>query len=205
MPIQWFYLEHIPAVLRRSKRAILVAAGLFGIGLVLGLAVALTADLTTIEDVMGQLMDTIKNMISEPTAARISLQNIRAVLVVSVLSVVTLGIAPVAAVAINGLVIGFVLGFSLRTPELGAGFFLAGVLPHGVIEIPAFLLGLGMALRLAAVVFSPFPGKTRGESLKQAAGETLSVLALVVPLLLMAATIEATVTPKFLSLVMKGR
>ena len=76
-------------------------------------------------------------------------------------------------------------------------FFAAFILPHGICEIPAAILEGAAILRLGASVISPPPGKTLGESWLLALADWAKIsLALVVPLLFVAALLEAFVTPR---------
>jgi uncharacterized membrane protein SpoIIM required for sporulation len=76
-------------------------------------------------------------------------------------------------------------------------FVAAFVLPHGILEIPAAVLATAFALRIGASVTAPREGLTVGEGMVQAAADFLKVfLFAVVPLLLLAAFVEANVTPQ---------
>ncbi len=109
----------------------------------------------------------------------------------------TFGILPLLALATNGLVIGGVLE-TIRG-EKGAGFVLAAILPHGVLEIPAFLVSAGLGLLLAEALGREL---LRGEG--DAAGEALGYGRLfvlyVVPFVAAAAAVEAFITPHIIQL-----
>jgi uncharacterized membrane protein SpoIIM required for sporulation len=73
----------------------------------------------------------------------------------------------------------------------------AFILPHGILEIPAILLGMAFALRMGAALVSPPPGLDIGQGLLLTLANFLKVLIfVVVPLLLLAAYIEANITPQ---------
>jgi uncharacterized membrane protein SpoIIM required for sporulation/ABC-type transport system involved in multi-copper enzyme maturation permease subunit len=77
--------------------------------------------------------------------------------------------------------------------------FLAGVVPHGVFEIPALMLASAAVLRIGVVLVTPQTGKSIGEViLELLAGWTIVFIGVVIPLLAIAATIEAYVTPGIL-------
>lgn len=92
-----------------------------------------------------------------------------------------LGIFPMFSAVINGGILGWF------AQEEGLIVFLA-ILPHGVFEIPAFLLSAAIGLKLGREVF-----KRKGERhLKKEFNDGLWVfLHLVLPLLLIAALIES--------------
>jgi uncharacterized membrane protein SpoIIM required for sporulation len=74
---------------------------------------------------------------------------------------------------------------------------LALVAPHGVAEIPAAVLAGAAALRLGATVIAPPPGKRLGDIWMQAFTDFVKiVVAVTVPLLVVAALLEVYVTPR---------
>jgi stage II sporulation protein M len=76
-------------------------------------------------------------------------------------------------------------------------FFATFILPHGLFEIPAAILEGAVILHLGASVIAPPPGKTLGESWLLALADWAKIsIGLVVPLLAVAALLEAFVTPR---------
>jgi uncharacterized membrane protein SpoIIM required for sporulation len=76
-------------------------------------------------------------------------------------------------------------------------FLLVFIVPHGLFEVPAAVLGTAFALRLGASIMSPPPGVTAGENLLHAFADLAKIFVFVVlPLLLVAAAIEAHITPQ---------
>jgi uncharacterized membrane protein SpoIIM required for sporulation len=123
--------------------------------------------------------------------------NVRALLLAGVAALVSLGILSVLMLMIPITLVAFLaghvawLGFS---PLAFVGAFIA---PHGLFEIPAAVVATAFALRLGVSVTAPHEGLTVGEGLLQAAADFLKVfLTLVLPLLLIAAFVEANVTPR---------
>lgn len=85
----------------------------------------------------------------------------------------------------NGYVLGFVLALSV---EAGGVFVLFQLFPHGIFELPAIFISLGMGLKLGSFVFE----KNKIKSLKEYLINSLRVfLLIVIPLLFVAAIIEA--------------
>jgi uncharacterized membrane protein SpoIIM required for sporulation len=79
------------------------------------------------------------------------------------------------------------------------------VLPHGILEIPALLIGMTFAVRIGASLISPPHGLDIGQSLLLTSANFLKILLFVVlPLLLIAAFIEANVTPQIVLAVYGG-
>ncbi|SDS53079.1 stage II sporulation protein M [Paenibacillaceae bacterium GAS479] len=120
-----------------------------------------------------------------------------------------LSVIPIFFLLINGAVLGYL--FVLRSEELGAGKALGelakGILPHGIIEIPAIILAAAFGIKLGSYVYRwlglVVAGKSR-QILRQEWKEHALGLPLmgagISVLLLVAAIIESTVTPWILSL-----
>ncbi|MFN3763244.1 MAG: stage II sporulation protein M, partial [Anaerolineae bacterium] len=75
-------------------------------------------------------------------------------------------------------------------------FVLTFVMPHGVLEMPAAIIATALAVRLGATFIAPPRGMTVGEGWIQALADFVKVfLAVVVPLLALAAAVEVFLTP----------
>lgn len=73
-------------------------------------------------------------------------------------------------------------------------YFLAGVLPHGVLELPAIGIAAAGGMALGFALF--FPGKRRrGQAVRDAARDSVTLLLGCAMILLVAGLIEAFVTP----------
>jgi uncharacterized membrane protein SpoIIM required for sporulation len=71
------------------------------------------------------------------------------------------------------------------------------LLPHGIIEVPAVILGTAAVLHTGAILGTPTPNKTIGEVWLTALANWVKVMVgVVVPLLLIAAMVEAWLTPR---------
>lgn len=83
--------------------------------------------------------------------------------------------------------------------------FLAGVLPHGIFELPALMIGSAVVLYFGAAIVTPQLGKSMGEIILELLADWAKIfIAVVVPLLAIAAVIESYVTPGILLRVMGG-
>jgi uncharacterized membrane protein SpoIIM required for sporulation/ABC-type transport system involved in multi-copper enzyme maturation permease subunit len=77
--------------------------------------------------------------------------------------------------------------------------FVAGVLPHGAFEIPALMLASAAVLRIGVVLVTPQTGKSMGDVLISVLADWSTIfVGVVLPLLTLAAIIEAYVTPSIL-------
>jgi len=99
---------------------------------------------------------------------------------------VALGVFPILALIVNGYLLGFVS--SLTTTEYGV-LSLWRILPHGIFELPAIFISLGLGLKLGSFVFQ----KKKQESFRDFLLNSLRVfLFIVIPLLIIAGIIEGT-------------
>lgn len=96
-----------------------------------------------------------------------------------------LGIFPLFNAIFNGTILGYV--YSKAVPIAGFGVIWR-ILPHGIFELPAIFISLGLGLHLGISLFS----KNGLASLRLRLRSSLKVfLALIVPLLMLAAVIES--------------
>jgi stage II sporulation protein M len=179
------------------KRWLLVAAFLFGIGLVLGLATPTGTDDLLAEDTtaLDELIDLFGLLPQSSVLVLIFIKNVSAVLISFAFSPVFC-LVPVMALSFNGWLIGLVSAAVIEQESLG--YLLAGLLPHGIFELPALITGEAAALSFgAAVVLALFQRERRKELLPNLK-QNLKYLVIAGALFLPAAIIEVYVTPRFL-------
>lgn len=99
------------------------------------------------------------------------------------------GVFPVIFLVVNGLLLGLVVHLA-NSPAVAA----AAILPHGIIEIPAIVAAAGMGIYLGAGLLQQLLGKK-----PQLGGRVARVARaygwFLVPALLIAAAVEAFLTP----------
>lgn len=114
-----------------------------------------------------------------------------------------LGVIPALYVFANGALVGFVLlvvtSATHANPML---VFLAGIVPHGIFEIPAYLLATAFGFRVTQVLFRSIAGRGNKAMWGQLVLDAVSLLLWVLVLLLVAAYMESHVTPLVLRLVL---
>lgn len=130
--------------------------------------------------------------------------NLRTTLVIFGLGIFSFGVLGELIYIINIGVIGGVFA-ALNYFGFSAGeLFLAGILPHGIFELPAIMLVSAGVLYFGSVLITPNPEKTMGEVLIYTLADWFTVfVGLVVPLLLIAALVETYITPQLLLQVMQ--
>ncbi|GGA51874.1 stage II sporulation protein M [Paenibacillus physcomitrellae] len=188
----------------RYKGALLLSLVLFAAGLVLG---CLNAGI--LQSVVAGEVDKLREVSGGLAASEhpelqffifIFLNNvIKSVLVIWLGAF--LGVLPVLFLLLNGLALGFVVSASgAAGADLGE-LIVKGLLPHGIIEIPALLLACGYGLKFGGMVWAGlFKPRRKGESGKRKRewasflNSAWSATLWVVILLVIAALIESTVT-----------
>jgi len=126
-------------------------------------------------------------------------QNIRAVFIISILGMFTIGISDVLSSMLPWTIIGFMIGKFGISGESPLTFLVAAILPHGLIEMPALLIAGAAALRWHAAILARPPDRTVSENwLEGAADFGRLFIGVVIPLFLAAAYIESYITPKII-------
>ncbi|MDD1673948.1 MAG: stage II sporulation protein M [Methanomicrobiales archaeon] len=178
---------------RTLGSSILTVVAVFVGALILGFIVV-TLNATAGSALMNFLRNDIFADVGEGGApmlfAKIFLNNLEAC-VLLFLGGASLGFVTLLIISLNGMVIGGVV--ALVGGERGPLFMAAAILPHGIFEIPAFIISGALGISLAHALWAEFKGNgdvaAEGESL----GRTF--LRIVLPLVLLAAAIEVFITP----------
>lgn len=136
-------------------------------------------------EIIKQLMEKFTGLGLGKTIGLIFFNNLQASLF-SVLFGVAFGVLPLFSAIVNGYFIGFVANKVIAQEGI---FVLWRLLPHGIFELPAVLISMGLGLRIGLELFK----KKSDKNLKRNIVESIkSFLAIVLPLLLIAAIIEGT-------------
>ena len=180
--------------LMKFKHWFLLASGIFVFGMLLGIVAP--ADLLP-EDV-SMLEETAQSLAGLPLLAIfifILINNVLAVTLSFALSPF-LGVVPVIALLINGWILT-VVAVDIAAQE-SVGYVLAGILPHGIFEIPAFIMAQAAAISFAySVVAGVFDREKRGE-IQASFRLNIRYVGAGLVLMIPAAAIETFVTPMLL-------
>jgi stage II sporulation protein M len=96
------------------------------------------------------------------------------------------GILPLISTIMNGYLVGYIASIGVNA---GGFLILWRLLPHGIFELPAIFISLGLGLKLGTFILQ----KEKMESLKNYSINSLKVFLLIVlPLLIIAAIIEGS-------------
>lgn len=198
-----FYRHTYPQIFRKNLRLITVAFLLFAVGSLAGMLLALTHPDYMRLFLGPRMMETIDNhkMWTEsvnsiaPAASSGIMTNNISVCFVAFAYGITAGLGTVFMMVFNGFMIGMVgTACWLNDMSLSLWSFVA---PHGVIELPAIFISGGAGLRIAQGLL--FPGLlSRQDSLAKAGGEAVRLLMGIVPMLIIAGSIEGFISPSAL-------
>jgi uncharacterized membrane protein SpoIIM required for sporulation len=189
------YGRDIPAILRRSRLAI----GVVVIGFTLAERYPLPPQILQLDQVSEESFTDLPSMDWFPsfTPWGVLTQNVRSLLAAALLAVFSFGTLAITLLMAPLAIIFF---FVAQVARLGYNpllFFAAFVLPHGLLELPAASIATALAVRMGAAFMSPAQGMTVGEGWLRAVADFIKVfVALILPLLALAAVVEIYVTPK---------
>ena len=176
---------------------VLIAVCLFVIGLALGLMVPDSADSTFLSEELAAF-EQLASMLAPFTvtmAVFLFVKNV-VVLLVSFMFSPFLCLLPAGALLLNGGLLSFVSAIVIQQKSLG--FLLAGVLPHGIFEIPALIIGEAAALSFGFAVITALISRDSRGLLFPRLKQNLRYLMIACALLAPAAVIETYATPLLL-------
>jgi len=207
-----FKLSSVWADLMKTRQFIIVATIIFSVSMYFGATNdGFAAFLDTQIEGIKQLAGKIDNS-ANPTLTMIKIiflnNAIKAVVVI--FTGALFGLLPVFFLVINGMIIGYILQQTAMS-ESGITVFeliFKGLLPHGILEIPAILIASAYGLRLGKALFSIFGALLFDQNKLNFIGSGYVLLLkrcgvisiYLVIILLLAAIIEGTITPWLLQM-----
>jgi len=180
------------------KKWIIIATSLFGVGFVLGLAAPASIKSLLSEDIaaLKEFADLLAPLPQFAVFAIIFAKNTLTLLLSFIFSPI-LCLLPILSLTLNGWLIALVSAAVVQEKSLG--FVLVGLLPHGIFELPALILGEAAALSFGTAAILALLKKERRELLLPNLKRNLRYLLIALALLLPAAIIETYVTPLLLT------
>ena len=122
------------------------------------------------------------------------LNNLSAMVMATVYGLLPFIRLPALTLGVNGATLGLFAGYYIHQ-GIPLWKYLAGILPHGIFEIPALILSAALGLYLCRTVSDALLGK-QGGTVRAAVGQCGQILLWwVLPLIAVAAVIESYVTP----------
>jgi len=203
--LRWYRVE-VGSALRGMRVA-------FGLTLAMGLVGAVLAYLyvdarlpstllppETLRDAMKTIRAVlIDDSVTRITAGSLFWHNLRAELIIMALGAFSFGVLGLLVLLGNISLIGGVLAATKLVGLSPVMVFLAGILPHGILELPSVILAGSAVLYLGVRLVTPLEGKSIGETMIITLADVMKVfVAICIPLLLLAGLIEANLTPHLL-------
>jgi len=180
---------------------VFIAIFLFGIGLTLGFTVGLAlpgdiADFLAEDLAYLEQLSTMLRPFQVSTAVFIFIRNASALLLSFIFSPI-LCLLPILALTANGWLLAFISALVIEEESLGV--VLAGLLPHGIFELPAIIIGEAAALSFGVMAMLALFKKERRNQFLPNLKRNLKYLIIALALLLPAAILETYVTPLLIS------
>lgn len=207
--IAGWYLHELPTTLRDMRLPILASAIALGIGWAAGISLArqfqLPTELISFSKLENGFVEGLEVMrfYSPVGVGTVWLHNLRAVMIATLLGVFSFGVLGLIILMLPMTIIGYVAANVALAGSSPLPFLAALVLPHGIFEIPAIVLAMAAILNLGATLTAPADGKTIGEAwLLAAAKWARMMIAVVLPLFLLAALVEVYITPQVAVLIL---
>ncbi|MBI5942803.1 MAG: stage II sporulation protein M [Chloroflexi bacterium] len=210
---EW-YRRVLGSAMRRVAPAILAVALVAGVSLWMGYDWVMVNVTEMIENASPENLEKIASRARElPDLSSLQggvnfpflfLNNTRAVALIFFAGIFSFSVLGVLLYMINISLIGGVFALLQLLGIQPWPIFLAGVAPHGIFEIPALMIGSAAMLYIGVSIVTPQTGKSMGEVILELLADWTKIfLGLVVPLLAIAAVIEAYITPSLLMNVLK--
>ena len=107
------------------------------------------------------------------------------------------GIFTIFIMSLNGIVIGAIM--EIVHQQHSPAFVAAAILPHGIFEIPAFIIAGALGIMLSQSLINEYYGK--GDAAAETQRLAWNFVLVVLPLIAVAALVEAFITPQVIQLV----
>jgi len=172
--------------IKESKNFIYFIMGVFFAFALIGFFVPASEDISKmIFEFIEKLLEQTKGLSQLELIRFIFMNNLQSSFFGVVFGVV-LGIFPVLAAITNGYVLGFVGAMSVRSEGISV---LWRLFPHGIFELPAVFISLGLGLKIGSFIFQ----KEKGKSFRRCFWNSIKVfLFVIIPFLIIAAIIEGS-------------
>ncbi len=194
--------------LRRQRSSWRVVAGVFVLAILAGVVVGLLPEwrLPVTQNPTGQIDGAALSqrlaLISEAGPGWIFWQNLRLLIGATLIGMFTFGSVALILTPAAFFIAGFTFS-QVVSAGYSPAFILVAIGVHGIVEIPVIIIATAAALRLGAVVTRPPKGWTVGRAWTLALGDTIKLgLGVVIPGLIIAALIEAYITPAIVRLLL---
>jgi uncharacterized membrane protein SpoIIM required for sporulation len=203
-----FFTREYPRIFRRNLRYCVLAFSIFIVGGLAGAALTLQDPDFQLQVLGPQMVQKIQRkemwtdriLSVKPQASSAIMTNNMSVSFMAYIAGITAGLGTIYMMFFNGLLMG-VIGVACTLSGMSMSLW-SFVAPHGALELPAIFIAGGAGLKIAHGLL--FPGMLpRKDSLAAAGREATSLVLGIVPMLIIAGTIEAFVSPTGLAVPLK--
>ena len=202
--VKRWYLDEIPATLRRLSRPFLLVFLVLLVSMAIGGNLARQFPLP--EDILSLGVGSLEiesfsnfgavNFLSAEGVPIVWLHNLRVILLALLIGVFSFSVLGLLVLMLPMVLIGY---FAASFSSVGLSpvlFMTAFVLPHGILEIPAIVISGAAMLYMGARIVAPSKGQSIGEVFVLGLAEwSRAFIGVAVPLFLFAAVLEVFVTP----------
>ena len=204
--LRGWYLQTVFPTIRNMRKAIFLTTiigvvGVFvGRGLLAQFNIPITeTSLQELDSRIGQLVQ-MWPLFSFGPVLFIFWHNVRSLLLGFLLGLASFSILGMLPLFGTMAVIGYLMAL-LGTNGLPLWNYAMFIIPHGILEVPALVLASAAVLQSGAILATPAPGKTIGQTWLESMADWCKVMAgVVIPVLFVAAMIEAWLTPRIAGL-----
>ena len=195
-----FFRNEYPHVFRRFLPYTLTATAIFALGALAGLFLTLSNPDFMREFLGPHMVSTIEqhkmwtdSIVSvKPQESSFIMTNNMTVSFITFAGGITAGLLTVYLLFFNGVMLG-VIGVACGLNQMSIPLW-SFVAPHGVLELPAIFIAGGAGLRVAQALLFPGP-LSRRDSLAVGGTEAVQLLVGIIPMLIVAGTIEGFFSP----------
>ena len=196
---QFFWNEY-PVIFRQYLRYTLIATGLFAMGALAGMFLTLSNPDYMREFLGPAMVSTIEKhemwthsvVSAAPQESSFIMTNNMTVSFLTYAGGITAGLWTLFQLIFNGMMLG-VIGVACGMNQMSIKLW-SFVAPHGVLELPAIFIAGGAGLRLAQALLFPRT-LSRRDSLAVGGNESVRLLVGVIPMLIVAGTLEGFFSP----------
>jgi uncharacterized membrane protein SpoIIM required for sporulation len=197
--IQFFWNEY-PVIFRRYLSYTVASTAIFALGALAGMFITLSNPDYMREFLGPQMVSTIEKhemwthsvVAAAPQESSFIMTNNMTVSFLTFAGGITAGLWTLFQLFFNGMLLG-VIGVACAMNDMSIKLW-SFVAPHGVLELPAIFIAGGAGLRLAQALL--FPGTlSRRDSLAIGGNQAVQLLVGVIPVLIIAGTIEGFFSP----------
>lgn len=207
----WEWYRHVlPATMKKLALPFSLVTGMTIVGLIIGMTLvddySFLIDPQRFKDPGANLKDLLEiwPLFRFESVTLIWWQNVRVLLLAMVIGVFSFGVLGMLPLLATMSVAGYLLGL-LSSNGMALAPIAALLIPHGIFEIPAAILATAAVLQAGAILATPTPDKTIGEVWLTTLADWAKVMVgIIIPILFLAAMVEAWITPRIAVLVLGG-